>query len=102
MKNSVYPYATGIALAGAGAMLALGAGTAQAAPTLAPPLSPATSLQCLTAPTGCPASSLPALNAVALTPNAPTPNALAAAFVGPTLNEPLYGLIGIAGEIPIV
>src|SRR6185312_13943507 len=38
-KNSVYPYATGIAIAGAGVALAFGGGTAQAAPALAP-LSP--------------------------------------------------------------
>ena len=52
MRNSVYPYATGIAMAGAGAMLAFGAGAAQAAPALAPPLSPP-ALQCLLATPGC-------------------------------------------------
>ena len=81
MKNSVYPYSTGIALATAGVALAFGSGTAQAAPTPSP-----TVIDQL-------------IGANYFTP---TPNALAAAFVGPGANEPLYGLIGLVGQIPVV
>ena len=45
MRKYLYPCATGIAVAGAGAVLAFGAGAAQAAPALTPPLSPAAIVQ---------------------------------------------------------
>src|SRR6202171_5900656 len=108
MRKYVYPCATGIAMAGAGAALALASsGTVQAAPVLGPPLSPVTSLespttglQCLMTATGCgPTGS----STFVLTPNPPTPTALAAALFSPTgLNDPLYNLIGIGNFIPIV
>src|ERR1700675_4073434 len=92
MKKSVTPCAMctmGIAIAGAGVLLAIAPGEAQAAPVTAPPpLSPAIS-----------ATSLFGSN---FSPH--TPNALLAATIssGTAANEPLYGLIGIAGEIPVV
>lgn len=110
MRNYIYPCATGIAMVGAGAALALGAGAAQASPLLAPAPAPLTSLQspsagvqCLMVATGCPSGVVTttsgAVSYLALTP---TPNALAAAFVGPTMHSPLYNLIGIGNFIPIV
>src|ERR1700682_4487782 len=108
MRKYVYPCATGIAMAGAGAALALASsGTVQAAPVLGPPLSPVTSLespttglQCLMTDTGCGPTGH---SNIVLTPNVPTTNALAAALFSPTgLNDPLYNLIGIGNLIPIV
>ena len=107
MKTSMYPYATGIAIAGAGALFALAPGTAQAAPLVSPSLSPPTT-QCVLMPAGCSPNSLigPSLNYV------PIPNALAAASLGSfgpyepfhsiATSDPLYNLIGIAGLVPIV
>src|ERR1700677_2997415 len=101
MKNSLYPFATGIAIAGAGVALAFTPGTAQAAPMPALPLSPAASPMCLLS-SECSPSGLIGSNILALSPNTPTPNALAAALIGPAANAPLYDLIGIAGLVPIV
>jgi hypothetical protein len=89
MRKYTYPCATGIAIAGAGVALAFGAGAAQAAPALAPPLSPASSAQsttglaCLMVGSGCSAVSGIQANAVVLSPTSPTPNMLAAAVFSP-------------------
>ena len=77
MKDRRYTYAAGIAIAGAGAALAFGSGTAQAAPLLPSPLSPVS-------------------HTLVLTPNTPAPNAL----LGATAGQPFYNLITLVSEVP--
>ena len=93
-------------MAGAGAILALGPGTAQAAPVVGPSVTPPTT-QCLLMPVGCSSSAQlgPSLYSPTLIGYSATPNALAAVsplFAVPIVDGPLYGLIGIAGMVPIV
>src|ERR1700676_1451128 len=75
MKKSVTPCMMGIAIAGAGVLLAIAPGEAQAAPV-----------------------TISATSLFGFNFSPPTPNAL----VGTAANEPLFGPIGLAGQIPIV
>src|SRR5690349_2876884 len=102
-KSSQYSLATSMAIAGAGAALACGAGLAQAAPVLTPPLSPATSTGCpvLTAQCAPTGQSLFGARSL-LTTNLPTSPGMAAAFIGPVQFTPLYQVINLVGLVPIV
>ncbi|MGB7507274.1 MAG: PGRS repeat-containing protein, partial [Mycobacterium sp.] len=102
MRNYVYPCATGIAVAGAGAVFALaGSGTALAAPIAAAPLAPVSS-QCDPSVESC--TTLGSSSTMTL-----TPFALAAALDCPcdpvhswAVGDPFYNLIGVFNYVPIV